>query len=120
MKVYAGLVCLAKENKSVKVLVDSNDKFPSWTLTDTTPESLELVKSGFFSITGIQNWPLYFNQSGVFEFLSNQKDIYIVYDLYLPAVCTLASNSYKWVDLFNLEGDKNNMSIIRYISTKRI
>lgn len=121
MKVFGGLVCLAKQGKSVQVLMSVANQLPTWLLTDTSTDSLNLVKEGFNNITGTRSWPFHFVQSGTFEYVvDGEKHIYIIYHVYLPAICEFASNVYKWVALEDLDTEHNMMSIIRYIVSKRI
>lgn len=119
MKVYAGLVVLAKDGPSVKVLVDSQGYFPTWTVTEKSPESLDLVKQGFYNITGMSNWPVYFKQAGFFEFSGLEKRLLIVYNVYLQSKCELSCTGYSWTDIREISCDSEMEKIIRYIASKR-
>lgn len=117
MKIYAVLLSLAKNKDSVECIIDAKSQPPAWILRDEEKDSLGIVRSGLYSISGVDpTYYPYINQAGTFEyFRENEKEIYIVYTVYFPSIFELVNEAYQWKNISELDINSKFYNIIRYI-----
>ena len=121
MKIYTSLLAFAISSDGLCVLTDKADNPPSWVVPDSDRETLDIVRDGFYNISGIDKvFHPYYQQSLTCEFFANKhKEIYIIYSIYLPSVCELIDRGFQWTLLSNLNQDILLYNIIRYIYSSR-
>lgn len=116
MKVCASLLVFTGE---AGVLTDKEGQPPTWILDDSPKDSLEVVRTGLYSISGVS--PVFYghiDQAGTFEFFDTEipeKKIYIVYVIYFPQKFILANEVYIWKNMGELNTSSRLYNIIRYI-----
>jgi hypothetical protein len=123
MLVYSALVLFYEDGKDSRVLTTKDNCIPRWEITDRTPNSLVMVQDALQNITGISNkWPLVYRQVGTFEFCKEacQKELYVVYSVYLSGKQSVQDDQYVWMKMTDLDQvDDTFASIVRYIGTQR-
>lgn len=119
MKVYTTLLTLTTEKSLSCIITDKEGNPPIWLLSDDTRESLDIVRTGLYIISGVD--PIFYghiDQAGVFEYFStkeNEKSIYIVYVIYFPSIFNIKNETYIWKKINDLDNNSKLYNIIRYI-----
>lgn len=122
IKIYTSIAVFGIKNKLPYIVCDSDKNIPTWEMTNSEKQSLDLVRDGFYNISGVS--PVFYGhveQNGVFEFWDGKyKQIYILYSVYFPEIFDLSNKTYLWTEITGLDQDSKFSKMIRYIYRSRL
>lgn len=116
MKLFTTLLVFASSKSSPCILTSKDNQPPTWIVPDSDRHTLDVVRDGFYNISGIDRaWHPFYDRPVTHEFFPNKhKEIYIVYSAYLEAPCKLVDTSYKWTDVRDLYSNEKAYRFITH------